>query len=54
MMERGVKSIWRVTPSPPPEERERLVREHKAEVSCSLITAKWRVIPWCGCFAAAA
>ncbi|PRW59856.1 UPF0396 -like [Chlorella sorokiniana] len=32
MMERGVKSIWRVTPSPPPEERERLVREHKAEV----------------------
>lgn len=35
-MERGVKSIWRVTPSPPPEERERLMREHKAEVRCRL------------------
>lgn len=32
MLERGVKCIWRVTPSPPPEERARLVAEHKAAV----------------------
>ncbi|PSC76285.1 UPF0396 -like [Micractinium conductrix] len=32
MMERGIKCIWRVTPSPPPEERERLVRQHQQEV----------------------
>lgn len=32
MMERNVRCIWRITPSPPPEERERLMREHAAEV----------------------
>lgn len=32
MLERGIKCVWRITPSPPPEEKERLIREHKAEV----------------------
>lgn len=31
-MERNIKCVWRVTPSPPPEERERLVRQHREEV----------------------
>ncbi|KAL4435914.1 hypothetical protein ABPG77_000676 [Micractinium sp. CCAP 211/92] len=32
LMERNIKCVWRVTPSPPPEERERLVRQHREEV----------------------